>query len=88
MVTVTDVAVFPVIVDAVPPKVTVAPDRFTPLMVTDWPPAVGPALGVILPIAGAATYVKPPVEVALPFVVVTVTSTTPAASSMLSASRA
>jgi hypothetical protein len=45
------------LVAAVPPKVTVAPERFVPAMVTLWPPASGPLLGVMLLMVGAAMYV-------------------------------
>ena len=48
----------PVIVPAVPPKVTfVALLRFVPVTVTDCPPPAGPAFGLMLLIVGAATYV-------------------------------
>ena len=43
------------LVAAAPPRVTlVAPVKLVPVMVTDWPPAVGPVDGLIALTAGAA----------------------------------
>ena len=48
-------ATFDELIDAAtPPKVTeLAPERLVPLMVTLWPPAAGPLLGMTDVIAGA-----------------------------------
>lgn len=51
------VAVVPVTVALFPPIVTVAPERFVPVIVTDCPPAAGPLVGFKFVIVGAATYV-------------------------------
>ena len=50
------VEVVPVMVAALPPKVTeVAPLKLVPVMTTPvWPPAVGPLAGAMLVIVGAA----------------------------------
>ena len=54
VVTTTDVEVLVPSVAAAPPMVTdVTPDRLVPVIVTDVPPAVGPAFGVIVLIVGA-----------------------------------
>ena len=66
---------------ALPSKVTaVAPVRFVPWIVRMLPPAAGPAAGATVEIVGTrATYVNPPVRVAVPPGVVTTTLTAPAA---------
>jgi len=75
-----DDAVVAVTVAAVPPIVTVPPDKFVPLIVMLVPPAVVPLDGVIDVIVGnGAVYVNAPGKVPVPFAVVTATSTAPAA---------
>ena len=44
-------------VAAMPPKVTVASARFVPVMLTNVPAVVGPAVGEMTVIVGAAIYV-------------------------------
>jgi hypothetical protein len=75
-----DVAVFVTINPAAPSMVTeLAPVKFVPVIVNDWPPARGPALPFDRPvIVGAATYVNA-VEEIDPYGVVITTETSPAA---------
>lgn len=66
-------------VATVPPTVTLnVPLKFVPVMVMDVPPAIGPTDGDTKEITGAATYVKPPVNVSEPPRVVRTTLTAPA----------
>jgi hypothetical protein len=67
------------LVAAVPPNVTVAPEaKLVPVIVTDVPPAVGPVLGDTLVIDGLTTYVNPLLRVPFSPLTVTVTATGPA----------
>ena len=65
-------------VAATPPKVTVAPVRFVPVMLTNVPADSGPAVGEMTVTVGAATYVYTPDPVAVPFGVTMSTLTSPA----------
>nr|WP_256972820.1 hypothetical protein [Saccharibacillus sp. O23] len=66
-------------VAAFPPTVTVDPAvNPVPVIVIVVPPAAGPDVGLMLAIVGAAIYVKAPLAVAAPPVVVTLTPTAPA----------
>jgi len=68
------------LVAATPPTVTLlAPVKLVPVMVIAVPAVNGPDDGLTLAIVGAAMYVNPLVEVALPNEVVTTTSFAPAA---------
>jgi hypothetical protein len=67
------------LVAAVEPKLTaVAPVKLVPVMTTEVPPAVGPAVGVKLVMVGTGTNVKLLDEVAVPPAVVTEIVTAPA----------
>ncbi len=81
VVTVMDVSVFAVIAPvalAVPPKLTkFVPVKFVPVIVTDCPPASGPAAGTMLVKTGIAAYRYAFVPVAEPPAEVTTTSTVP-----------
>ena len=70
------------LVAATPPTFTVAPaTKFAPVIVIGVAPVSGPLMGATVAMVGSATYVNPPVLVAVPPTVVTATSfapTTPA----------
>lgn len=71
MVNVAVVNVVPVTMATFPPIVTFAPARFAPVMVTDWPPPMGPVFGLMFTVVGKGPVIRTMrCKLGMPFVMI------------------